>query len=197
MTPVDLAPSTERLADIVERVDDEQLAAPTPCGIPVAALLEHVGGLALAFGAAAAKDLGQLTGTPPAPTGDRLGTRWRTTIPDALTALSSAWNEPDAWEGMTQVGGVTLPGAVAGQVALGEVVLHGWDLARGTGQPYLQDAETLEACLAALTVLYPPDKPEARQGIFRPPVPVPGDAPLIDRVVAYSGRDPRWAPYLG
>jgi hypothetical protein len=30
------------------------------------------------------------------------------------------------------------------------------------------------------------------QGIFEPPVPVPDDAPLVDRVVAYSGRDPGW-----
>jgi hypothetical protein len=35
---------------------------------------------------------------------------------------------------MTPVGGVTLPGEIAGQVALDEIVLHAWDLARGTGR---------------------------------------------------------------
>ena len=107
-------------------------------------------------------------------------------------ALAQAWTDPAAWEGMTQVGGVTLPGAIAGQIALDEVVLHAWDLARGTSQPYQQDPATLEACLAAMTGMYPPDDLDARKGIFEPPVPVPDNAPLVDRVVAYSGRDPGW-----
>ena len=155
-------------------------------------MLDHVGGLAVAFAAAAAKDLGSVTATPPAPDGDRLGTAWRTEIPRALTALAQAWTDPAAWQGMTQVGGVTLPGEIAGQVALDEVVLHAWDLARGTGQPYQQDPATLEACLAAMTGMYPPDDLDTRKGIFEPPVPVPDDAPLVNRVVAYSGRDPGW-----
>jgi hypothetical protein len=40
---------------------------------------------------------------------------------------------------MTEVGGNTLPGEVTGVVALDEVVLHGWDLARATGQDYRCD----------------------------------------------------------
>jgi uncharacterized protein (TIGR03086 family) len=155
-------------------------------------MLDHVGGLAVAFAAAATKDLGSVTATRPAPDGARLGTAWRAEIPRALTALAQAWTDPAAWEGMTQVGGVTLPGEIAGQIALDEAVLHAWDLARGTGQPYQQDPATLEACLAAMTSMYPPDDLDARKGIFEPPVPVPNDAPLVDRVVAYSGRDPGW-----
>jgi uncharacterized protein (TIGR03086 family) len=146
---VDLIPAARRLSELVRHIDDDQLGAPTPSGIPVAGMLDHVGGLAVAFAAAAAKDLGSVTATPPAPDADRLGTAWRTEIPRALTALAQAWTDPAAWEGMTQVGGVTLPGEIAGQVALDEVVLHAWDLARGTGQPYQQDPATLEACLAA------------------------------------------------
>ena len=191
-TIVDLAPATRRLSELVQHIDDDQLGAPTPSGIPVAAMLDHVGGLAVAFAAAAAKDLGSVTATPPAPDGDRLGTAWRAEIPRALTALAQAWTDPAAWRGMTQVGGVTLPGVIAGQVALDEVVVHAWDLARGTGQPYQQDPATLEACLGAMTAMYPPDDLDARKGIFEPPVPVPDDAPLVDRVVAYSGRDPGW-----
>ena len=183
---VDLTPAARRLSELVRHIDDGQLGAPTPSGIPVAGMLDHVGSLAVAFAAAAAKDLGSVTATPPAPDGDRLGTAWRTEIPRALTALAQAWTDPAAWEGMTQVGGVTLPGEIAGQVALDEVVLHAWDLARGTGQPYQQDPATLQACLAAMTSMYPPDDLDARKGIFEPPVPVPDDAPLVDRVVAVS-----------
>jgi uncharacterized protein (TIGR03086 family) len=189
---VDLTPAARRLCELVQHVDDDLLGAPTPSGIPVAGMLDHVGGLAVAFTAAAAKDFGSVTATPPAPDGDRLGTAWRAEIPRALTALAQAWTDPDAWQGMTQVVGVTLPGQIAGQVALDEIVLHAWDLARGTGQPYQQDPATLEACLAAMTAMYPPDNLDARKGIFEPPVPVLDDAPLVDRVVAYSGRDPGW-----
>ncbi len=189
---VELTAAARRLSELVRHIDDDQLGAPTPSGIAVAGMLDHVGGLAVAFAAAAAKDLGSVTATPPAPDGDRLATAWRTQIPRALTALAQAWTDPAAWEGMTQVGGVTLAGEIAGQVALDEVVLHGWDLARGTGQPYQQDPATLEACLAAMTGIYPRDDLDARKGIFEPPVPVPDDAPLVDRVVAYSGRDPGW-----
>jgi hypothetical protein len=112
-TIVDLTPAARRLSELVQHIDDDQLGAPTPSGIPVAG-------------------------------------------------------------------------------ALDEVVLHAWDLARGTGQPYQQDPATLDACLAAMTGMYPPDDLDARKGIFEPPVPVPDDAPLVDRVVAYSGRDPGW-----
>ena len=91
-------------------------------------MLDHVGGLAVAFAAAAAKDLGSATATPPAPDGDRLGTAWRAEIPRALTALAQAWTDPAAWQGMTQVGGVTLPGEIAGQVAVRE---SGWTVCLG------------------------------------------------------------------
>jgi uncharacterized protein (TIGR03086 family) len=189
---VDLTPAARRLCELVRHTDDDQLGAPTPSGIPVAGMLDHIGGLAAAFTAAATKDVGSVTATPPAPDGDRLGSDWRAEIPRALTALAQAWTDPDAWQGVTQVGGVTLPGQIAGQVALDEIALHAWDLARGTGQPYQQDPATLEACLAAMTAMYPPDNLDARKGIFEPPVPVLDDAPLVDRVVAYSGRDPGW-----
>jgi uncharacterized protein (TIGR03086 family) len=192
MAIVELTAAARRLCELVRHIDDDQLGAPTPSGIAVAAMLDHVAALAVAFAAAAAKDLGSVTATRPAPDGDRLAPAWRTQIPRALTALAQAWTDPAAWQGMTQVGGVTLAGEIAGQVALDEVVLHGWDLARGTGQPYQQDPATLEACLAAMTAIYPRDDLDARRGIFAPPVPVPDDAPLVDRVVAYSGRDPGW-----
>jgi hypothetical protein len=37
----------------------------------------------------------------------------------------------------------------------------------------------------------PADEPE---GLFGPVVPVPADAPLFDRLLGQTGRDPRWTP---
>ena len=194
MDAVDLGPPARHLSDVVRNVRADQLGARTPCDeSTVADLLDHVGGVARGFAAAAAKNLGALTATPPAPDGSRLTDGWREEIPTHLVALARAWTNPAAWEGMTRVGGVELPGAVAGRIALNEVVLHGWDLARATGQPYRQEPDSLEACKAALSAMYPEDDLARREGIFAPPVAVPPDAPQLDRVVAFSGRDPTWS----
>jgi uncharacterized protein (TIGR03086 family) len=192
---VDLEPAARQLADVVEHVQDSQLGDQTPAGAStVGDLVDHVGGLARAFTAAARKDLGATTAAAPAPDAKHLDSAWRTTIPAAVTALAQAWTDPSAWDGMTQAGGVTLPGAVAGRVALHEVVLHGWDLARATGQPYQPDDTTVDACLTSLSEMYPPDDLDRRQGIFGPPVDVAPDAPALDRVLGLSGRSPDWSP---
>jgi uncharacterized protein (TIGR03086 family) len=191
----DLEPAARGLSELVQHISDDQLDAATPCGgRTVAEVLDHVHGLVQGFAAAAAKDLGPMTATAPTPDASRLDPHWRTETPRHLTTLAQAWTDPAAWQGMTQVGGVSLPGEVAGRIALNEIVLHGWDLARGTGQPYQQDPDTLHTCLTSLTAMYPPEDLDRRKGIFDPPVEVPEDAPLIDRVVGFSGRDPRWTP---
>ncbi len=97
----DLKPAAQQLASLLERVADEQLAAPTPCTeYTLGDLIDHVGGLSLAFTAAAAKDF-SLTGGGPSGDAARLPDDWRTRIPEQLAALAEAWREPAAWEGMT------------------------------------------------------------------------------------------------
>ncbi|WP_432572074.1 TIGR03086 family metal-binding protein [Kineococcus sp. SYSU DK005] len=190
---LDLHAAAERTARVVAGVPQELLDAPTPCaGTTVAALLDHVGGLAPAFTAAARKDLGPLTDTPPGGPGGALPTGWRTGFPDRLRALADAWSDPAAWRGTTRAGGVDLDATEAGLVALDELVLHGWDLAVATGQPYEVDAASL-AAVRSLVAAVPAD-PGARAGLFGPPVPVPADAPAFERVLGLAGRDPAWAP---
>ncbi len=74
-----------------------------------------------------------MTDTPPTD-GAQLDDDWRTAYPARLAELARAWQDPAAWEGMTRAGGVDFPGEVGGSVALAEVVIHGWDVARATGQ---------------------------------------------------------------
>jgi len=80
---------------------------------------------------------------------------------------------------------------VAGRVALNELALHGWDLARATSQPHEPGEEALRVSydLVAAT----PDG-HAREGMFGPAIAVPADAPLLDLVAGLSGRDPDWTP---
>ena len=73
---------------------------------------------------------------------------------------------------MTMAGPIELPGEVAALVALDEVVVHGWDLARATGQPYDPDEAAVLACLGfAQTFEVPGDVPD--DGPFGPPCPSP------------------------
>lgn len=185
---IDFSEACRRTTAVLNNVRDDQLDAPTPCAeMPLRALVAHVGGLAVAFAAAARKDLGPLTDTPPEEGGD-LEPDWRSAYPANLAELAKAWREPDAWAGMTRAGGVDLPGDVAGAVALSEVVIHGWDVARASGQPYDVDAATAEACLAHLAQF----EPSGTEGLFGPAITVSEDAPAIDRIAGRSGRDPAW-----
>jgi uncharacterized protein (TIGR03086 family) len=192
---VDLEPAARRMADLVRGVPDDLLDAPTPNpGYPLGDLLDHIGGLTLAFTAAAKKDLGDMTSQAPSADASRLADDWRDRIPRDLSALAEAWRDPAAWGGMTQAGGVELPGEVAGLVVLDELVVHGWDVARASGQPYDADPRLLEAVHDFVAPFSEPGQEAARQGLFGPVVEVPEEAPLLDRVIGLTGRDPAWSP---
>ena len=185
----DLEPATRALAGLLSGIGDGQLGAATPCeAYTLGDLLDHVDGLALAFTWAAAKDERAFDGGAPEPDAGRLGDDWRTRIPARLDTLAAAWREPAAWQGMTKAGGVDLPGDIAGRVALNEVVVHGWDIARSTGQSFDPGEETIATSLAFLAAA----AEESGESPFGPPVDVPEDATAFDRVIGLSGRSPAW-----
>ena len=147
MTLMDLEPATKLMSELLTGVPDDALDRPTPCpAYTLGDLVEHIGGLALAFTAAARKSFGSRGPGSQGPSGDasRLGPDWRTRIPADLAALAEAWHDPAAWTGMTRAGGIDLPGEVAGIVALDELVLHAWDAARASGQHYDPDPGSIE-----------------------------------------------------
>lgn len=191
-TTLDLGPQAALVARLVAGVRDGQLTDATPCPkYTVGDLLAHLTGLAIAFRDAGRKDLGVTTDTSPDAGLPVLEPDWRTRLPAVLGELAEAWRDPAAWTGMTRAGGVDLPGAVAGLVAVDELVIHGWDLARATGQDYAPDPTALQACHAFLAESV---GDPGRGDIFGPVVDVPEDAPLLDRAVGLSGRDPGWRP---
>jgi uncharacterized protein (TIGR03086 family) len=188
---IDLTAPTQRVAELVVATADDQLDSPTPCDdMSVRALLAHVYGLSIAFRDAARKIDGPTTNTAPDPSVAALPDDWRSTVPVALTELAEAWRESGAWQGMTKAGGQTLPAEVTGAVALDEVVLHGWDLAVATGQPYAVDQASLTVVEQFCSGIG--DDPAERQGLFGPRVLVAHDAPQLERVLGMAGRDPNW-----
>jgi uncharacterized protein (TIGR03086 family) len=190
-TTPDLALAAAEVTRVVGGVRDEQLADPTPCaGTSVAAMLDHLVGLTLAFRMAAEKT--PLKGAPRADAA-KLPDDWRERLQLQLDALVAAWQQPSAGEGTAEAGGVSMPAPAMGVVALNEVLVHGWDLAVATGQPYRPDPASAEKCLA-FAIEFADSAPEARDGIYGPVVPVPDDAPVFDRLLGQTGRDPAWTP---
>jgi uncharacterized protein (TIGR03086 family) len=189
-TRISLAAQAAEVKRVLVAVRDDQLTEPTPCaGTPVAGLLDHLDGLTVAFRLAAEKS----TPGGPSASADNLAPDWRTKLPAQLDTLVAAWQKPQAWEGMTDIAGLRLPGAEVGLVALNEVLVHGWDLAAATGQEYRADSASTQACLEYVEDLAT-SAPEMRNAIYGRVVPVSGDAPVLHRLLGQTGRDPRWTP---
>jgi uncharacterized protein (TIGR03086 family) len=195
MEAVNLEPATRRLAELVARVDDGELANPTPCpAYAVGDLIGHVGTMALALTAAANKERSPYVEVQPAGDASRLADDWRGRIPADLVALARAWQQPGAWDGMTRIAGMDAPAGMVAVTVADELAVHGWDLARATGQPYDCDPAVLEAALSFLGQFASPDAPAGPEVAFGPSRPVPAEARLLDRVVALAGWDPSWSP---
>ncbi|MEU9823751.1 TIGR03086 family metal-binding protein [Micromonospora chersina] len=184
----DFEPAARALGTLLPGVSDDQLSCPTPCeGWTVSDLLGHVMGLTVAFRIAAEKGPDAAPDGP----GDRpeLDPEWRSRLPAQLDELVGAWREPAAWTGETAAGGVVLPAEIMGIVALNELVVHGWDLASATGQPYVVDHQTAEAVHRLVSQQASSD---GTPGLFGPSMTLPADAPIFDRVLGLTGRDPGW-----
>lgn len=191
MTTHDLAPAAAQVARLVDGVDDDQLGAATPCeDWTVAILLDHLLQLTAAFTAAADKTPlrgdAELNGTLPA--------GWKVQLHERLDALVAAWGASEAWQGEAEAGGVVMPAEMMGVVALDELVLHGWDLARATGQPFHAHPVNVAACLNFAAAMSEPGQEAGREGLYGPVVPVSADAPDLDRLLGLTGRDPQWTP---
>lgn len=189
---IDLRPAADRMGELLAQLDHQQLALPTPCGpATVGDLVDHLGMFASNFVAVAGKELDESTSVPPSAFDARhLDAGWHQRLAADLQALATAWAAEDAWEGSTWVGGMHIPGAVAGVIALDELVVHGWDLAIATAQPYDPPLAEVEAAIAFVSAFDAP-----RDGrLFGPIVEVAPEAPPLDRLLGLTGRDPRWQP---
>ncbi len=187
---IDIGPATDRMTSLLAIVSEDQFDRPTPCpDARVGDLVDHVGAFTKGFIAVARKDVDG-TEAPVKPDAAHLEAGWRDRIGRDLATLADAWRDPAAWEGMTSAAGVPLPAHVAGLVALDELVVHGWDLAVAIGQPYAPPVQDVEAAMSFVASFDAP-----RDGtLFGPVVPVPDDAPAMDRLLGLTGRDPGWRP---
>jgi uncharacterized protein (TIGR03086 family) len=72
-----------------------------------------------------------------------------------------------------------------------DVYMHSWDLARAGGQDARLDEDYAGELLAGMSAM---EDVLRGSGQYGAPVPVPADAPVVDRLMGFIGRDPAWRP---
>jgi uncharacterized protein (TIGR03086 family) len=72
-------------------------------------------------------------------------------------------------------------------IAFSDQLLHGWDLAKATGQDAVMPEGLAEAAYEMIHGRFTDDQ---RKGVFKPEVAVAPDASAQDKLLAYTGRDP-------
>ncbi|WIX86254.1 TIGR03086 family metal-binding protein [Amycolatopsis sp. DG1A-15b] len=185
MTAELLRPAAAEFLRIACAVPD--LTAPTPCaGYDVRGLLNHF----LYWGpwliAAGRREDPPAMGSAEADAA-LVTDGWRADLEKQTETLVEVFGTPAAWTGTTALGSAPMPSAVVGAMVLGEFVLHGWDLARASGQEcaYAPEAATVvyESAVAM--------GDQARSmGVYGPAVAVAADASPLERALGAAGRDP-------
>ena len=75
-----------------------------------------------------------------------------------------------------------------------DVFMHSWDLARAGGQDAGLDEDFAARLLEGMR---PIEQLLRDSGQYGPAVPVAADAPVVDRLMGFIGRDPGWRPERG
>jgi uncharacterized protein (TIGR03086 family) len=188
-----MARGVEVAVAAIRGADPRRFGDPTPCSdYTVETLLHHLAfGLLLAQLGAERRDLDPsitdyehapyLVGAPEPD--------WAALAAAQGAATAAAWAEPAAWEGEASFMGNAMPAAAIGSMMTTEFVLHGWDLATATGQPFAVSEDLAAAALEGVRAIAPTGR---EAGWFAAAVELPAGASTLERVLAASGRDPSW-----
>ncbi|SHE50412.1 TIGR03086 family metal-binding protein [Streptoalloteichus hindustanus] len=177
-----LAVARDRALPVVAAISDDQLGLPTPCAeYTVADLLDHLLHVVVEFQELAVKRDADFSSTPRYPD-------WRARFPVETEALVQAWATPGADVGVT--GLMALPATTVGAMALLDLTVHAWDLARATGQDFTPDQDVVDA-VAKLVAEIGPMARESK--VFGEPLDVAAHASPVESLIAATGRDPGWS----
>jgi uncharacterized protein (TIGR03086 family) len=172
---------------VIAGVRPDQHGDPTPCaGYDVHDLLGH---LVLCLNKMTVLGRGGSWFTVPpvdeVPGGD-FGAASRT----AVDELQAAWADDATLVGPYRLPWGELTGAQLFAGYTNEMVVHAWDLAAATGQRPEWDDEVLTVAFDEMRRNLPAGGRAEAGAPFADAVPVPDDAPLIERLVAWNGRQP-------
>jgi uncharacterized protein (TIGR03086 family) len=184
-----LARALDQTGVIVSRITPEQATLPTPCrSWDVRELITHLIDAVRQFSVMA-------TGGQWDPHSNvTIGDDWSGAYRAAADALLATWRRPGALEGTIQLPFGEFPATWRLNLQISELAIHGWDLAKATGQSTDLDPDLGQTALdwAKQNVLSQYRGAEESSGqAFGPEVAVTDDAPVYDRLAAFVGRDPR------
>ena len=176
----------DRTGVVVAGVRPDQLDGPTPDQEwDVRALLNHlVAGNLWAAELAAGKTIDEVGDRLD---GDVLGDDPLAAYDRSASAARAAFEAPGALDAACAVSYGPVPGSVYAGHRFIDVFIHGWDLARATGQDPSLDPELVAACTE---VLEPQLAMLQGSGLFGTPVEVPARADAQTRLLASLGRHP-------
>jgi uncharacterized protein (TIGR03086 family) len=167
---------------VVAGIGPGQWQAPTPCTeLDVRAVVNHLVSGNLMFAA--------LVRSEPLPErgADQLGDDPPGSFQRAGRELREAFTAPGVLETVFTAPFGTAPGSALVHVRIVELLTHGWDLARATGQKADFPDDLAERTLAA-TRHQLAARPEGPGAPFAAEVTVPDDAAAIDRLAGFLGR---------
>ncbi|MFJ3310938.1 TIGR03086 family metal-binding protein [Streptomyces sp. NPDC086549] len=114
---------------------------------------------------------------------------WALLVNSEAESAARAWSEPAAWQGEASLGGPPMPAEALGEILIAEFAIHAWDVAAATGQRI----DVPESLARTMLGTYAREAPRMRSvGLLADAVPQDAHAPLFDRTLALSGRNPRW-----
>ncbi|MEY9874320.1 uncharacterized protein (TIGR03086 family) [Streptacidiphilus sp. MAP12-33] len=183
--PVELADQLTRAArNLLAHTTERDLAGKrelrTPCAeFNVHQLCEHLLGTMVAGAYAAAKKP-----MPPDAPVTLTDAPWRA-YPPVVDRLVAAWSKPEAWEGDAPFAGRVHPAHFVGTITIMELTVHGWDLARATGQIFKAEDDVVATAAAVAARI---GEGARGGGAFGPELPAAPDASALERLLAFTGR---------
>jgi len=174
---------------IVAAVTPDQFDLPTPCPeYDVRTLLAHTTGGLTRTALVGEGDPDALA--QPAQASGIPDDGWPAAYRTAADRATAAWADDAKLDTLFEVPWGKVPGrfVIAGYIQ--EVLAHGWDLAKATGQETERDPELALWSLATAKRILPPDIRGAEGVPFGPVVEVPADAGPYAQLAAWLGRHP-------
>jgi uncharacterized protein (TIGR03086 family) len=174
-----------RFTDVIESVPPAAWSNPAPCdGWTARDVVRHLVEWVPAFFSRAGIDLPMSVAVDddPAKAWAQLRDALQAKLDDPEVATSEIDIEP--------VGRHTVAAAIE-QFVTGDIVVHTWDLAKAAGVDATIDHDMAARMLAPMTAM---GDMLVASGHYAKAVAVGDDATVEDKLVAATGRDPRWTP---
>ncbi len=189
-------PVLDRLADVVG-FDADAASAATPCeSYDAVQLRDHVLGWLQYFAAALNDPGGESNRLDPAMWTLAADGREPVNIVRAAKADIAAAVDRGVSARMIVMSQARMSGDAVLAMALGEYIIHGWDLARATGAAWSADDAACEAGREFLLGMVAPEYRGKNSGFFDDEIAVDEAASALDRLLGFAGRNPSWTPAL-